>query len=103
VTLPTQHCTTTEGTIGCQWEQSSDKGRIKFLENHVTKHNKNINLKLIPILCPNIDKWIANEEIDNEISNKFWTNKNIIDSLNMPSIYETWSIHGERHEAIVLW
>ena len=27
-----------------------DKGTIKFLEKHLTKHNKNINLKLIPIL-----------------------------------------------------
>ena len=57
-----------------------DKGPIRFLEKHLTKYNKNINLKLSPILYPNIDKWIANEKIDNVLSNKFWTNKNIMDS-----------------------
>ena len=57
-----------------------DKGCIRFLEKHLTKHDKNINLEMILILYPNIDKWIANEKIDNELSNKFWTNKNITDS-----------------------
>ena len=28
----------------------------------------------------NTDKWVANQKIDIELSNKFWTNKNIIDS-----------------------
>ena len=43
-----------------------DKGPIRFLEKHLIKYNKNINLELIPILYPNIDKWIANDKIDNE-------------------------------------
>ena len=33
-----------------------DKGLIKFLEKYLTKYVKNINLELIPILYPNIDK-----------------------------------------------
>jgi hypothetical protein len=52
-------------------EATPDKGPIKFLEKHLVKYNKNINLELIPILYPNIDKWIANDKIDNEPSNKF--------------------------------
>ena len=57
-----------------------DKGPIRFLEKHLVKYNKKINLELIPTLYPNINKWIANDKIDNELSNKFWTNKNITDS-----------------------
>ena len=57
-----------------------DKGPIRFLEKHLTKYDRNVNIELIPILYPNIDKWIANETIDNDPSNKFWTNKNITDS-----------------------
>ena len=57
-----------------------DKGPIRFLEKHLVKYNKNINLELIPLLYPNIDKWIANDKIDNELSNKLWTNRNITDS-----------------------
>ena len=41
---------------------------------------KNLNLKMIRILYPNMDKWIFNEKIDNKLSNKFWTNKNITNS-----------------------
>ena len=40
----------------------------------------NINLELIPILYPNIDNCVTNEKIDNELSTKFWTNKNITGS-----------------------
>ena len=29
------------------------------------------NLKIIAIRFPNINKWIANEDIDNELSNEF--------------------------------
>ena len=32
-----------------------DKGPIRFLEKHLTKYDKNINLELIPMLYPNID------------------------------------------------
>ena len=61
-------------------ETTLDKGPIRFLEKHLTKHDKNINLELIPILYPNIDKWIANKKMDYDLSNKLWTNKNIMDS-----------------------
>ena len=61
-------------------ETTPDKGLIKFLEKHLTKHDKDINLELIAILYTNIDKWIANEKIGNELSNKLWTNKNITNS-----------------------
>jgi len=57
-----------------------NEGPIRFLEKHLTKYDNNINLESIPILYPNIDKWIANEKLDNELSNEFGTNKNITDS-----------------------
>ena len=56
-----------------------DKEPIRFLEKHLTKYDKNINLELIPTPYPNIAKWIADEKIDNELSNNFWTNKKITD------------------------
>ena len=58
-----------------------NKGPIRFFEKHVTKYDKNINLEMTPILSSNIDKWIANEKIDNELLAKFWTNKNISNFL----------------------
>ena len=33
-----------------------DKELIRFLEKHLTKHDNNINIELILILYPNIDK-----------------------------------------------
>ena len=61
-------------------ETTLDKRPIRFLEKYVTKHDNSINLELFPILYPNTEKWIANEKIDNESSNKLWTSKNISNS-----------------------
>ena len=44
------------------------------------KHDRKYNLEVIATYFPNIDKWMVNENIDNELSNEFWTNKFIIDS-----------------------
>ena len=44
------------------------------------KHDRKYNLEVIAIDFSNIVKWMANENIDNELSNEFWTNKLIIDS-----------------------
>ena len=57
-----------------------DKGPIRFLEktSHEIWYEYKFNID--PVLYPNIDKWVANEKIANELSNKFWTNKNITDS-----------------------
>ena len=33
-----------------------DKGLVRFLEKHLIKYHKNVNLELISILYPNIDK-----------------------------------------------
>ena len=60
--------------------ETPDKGPIRFLEKHIIKHDRKNNLEIVATLFPNIDKWIANEDIDNDLSNDFWTNKNIIDS-----------------------
>ena len=54
--------------------------RTHHIPRKTFKNNNNINLELIPILYPNIDKWIADDKIDNELSNKIWTNKNITNS-----------------------
>ena len=61
-------------------DETPDKGPIRFLEKHVIKHDKKYNLEIIATDFPNIDKWIANEDIDNELSNEYWTNKHITDS-----------------------
>ena len=61
-------------------EETPNKGPIRFLEKHIIKRDGKYNLEVIAIEFPNIDKWIANEHIDNELSNEYWTNKHIIDS-----------------------
>ena len=61
-------------------DETPDKGPIRFLEKHIIKHDKKHNLEIIATNFPNIDKWITNEDIDNELSNEYWTNKQIIDS-----------------------
>ena len=66
------------------WWHSMDgtpnKGSIRFLEKCIIKHDRKYNLEVIAIESPNIDKWIANEDIDNVLSNKYWINKHITDS-----------------------
>ena len=52
-------------------DQTPDKGPIRFLEKHIIKHDKKYNLEVIATKFPNIDKWIANKEIDNELSNEY--------------------------------
>ena len=61
-------------------DETPDKGPIRFLEKHIIKHNRKYNLEIIATQFPNIEKWIANEDIDNELSNEYWTNKHITDS-----------------------
>ena len=61
-------------------DETSDKGPIRFLEKHIIKHDRKYNLEIIATKFPIIDKRIANEDIDNELSNEYSTNKHIIDS-----------------------
>ena len=61
-------------------DETLDKGPIRFLEKYIIKHDRKYNLEIIATKFPNIDKWIANEDIDNKLSNEYWTNKQIIDS-----------------------
>ena len=60
--------------------ETPDKGPIRFLEKHLIKHDRKYNLEIIATDFFNIDKWIANADIDNELSNEYWTNKHITDS-----------------------
>ena len=60
--------------------ETPDKDPIRFLEKHIIKYDTKHNLETIAMEFPYIDKWIANEDIDKELSNKYWTNKHIIDS-----------------------
>ena len=60
--------------------ETPNKGPIRFLEKYIIKHDRKYNLEVITTKFPNIEKWIANEDIDNELSNEYWTNKCIIDS-----------------------
>ena len=61
-------------------DETPDKALIRILEKHIIKHNRKYNLEVIATEFTNIDKWIANEDIDNELSNEYWTNKHITDS-----------------------
>ena len=58
-------------------DETPDKGPITFLEKYFIKHDRNYNLEIIATKFPNIDKWI---DIDNKLSNEYWTNKHITDS-----------------------
>ena len=58
-------------------DETTIKGLIRFLEKHIIKHDRKYNLEVIATKFFNIDKWIANEDIDNELSNEYWTNKHI--------------------------
>ena len=61
-------------------DEALNKGLIRFLEKHIIKHDRKYNLEVIATEFRNINKWIANEDIDNELSNEYWTNKHITDS-----------------------
>ena len=62
-------------------DETLDKGPIRFLEKHIIKHDRKYNLEIIATEFLNIDKWIANyDDIDNKLSNEYWTNKYITDS-----------------------
>jgi surface antigen len=51
-----------------------DKGPVRCLKTYITKHNRDNNLKTMSEQFPNISKWTMNPDIDNAISNNFWTN-----------------------------
>ena len=52
-------------------DETPEKGPIRFLKKHIIKHDRKYNLEVIAIEFSNIDKWIANEDIDNELSNEY--------------------------------
>ena len=60
--------------------ETPDKGPIQFFEKYLIKYHCRNHLEVATILFPNIHKWITNKDIDNELSNDCWNNKNIIDS-----------------------
>ena len=60
-------------------DETRDKEPIKFLKKHLIKHTKRTNQNIIATQFLNIDKWIANKDINNELHN-FWSKKNIMDS-----------------------
>ena len=71
--------------------KSPDKGPIRCLETYIEKHDRKKNLKIMVQKFPNISKWIMNLDIDNELSNKFWSNPTI--SYSQKIAY--WTIHGQ--------
>ena len=54
-----------------------DKGPIRCLETYITNHDIDNNLKTMSEQFPNINKWTINPDIDNKISNNFWSNPEI--------------------------
>ena len=57
-----------------------DKGPVRCLETYITKYDRENNLEIMAEQFPNINKWTMNPDIDNELSNDFWTNPAITDS-----------------------
>ena len=51
--------------------ESPKKGPIRFFEKNIIKYEKRNNLEVIATLFPNINKWIANKNIDNELFNNY--------------------------------
>ena len=47
------------------------KVQLEFLEKHIIKHDRKYNVEIIATQFPNIEKWIANKDIDNELSNEY--------------------------------
>ena len=50
------------------------KGPIRHLQKHLTKHYYMILLEYLEEKYPYINKWTSDPNIDNELSNTFWTN-----------------------------
>jgi hypothetical protein len=57
-----------------------DKGPVRCLQTYITKHDRETNLKIMAEQFPNISKWTMNPDINNDISNKFWSTPTITDS-----------------------
>ena len=57
-----------------------DKGPVRCLQTYITKHDRETNLKTMAEKFPNISKWTMNPDIDNDISNNFWSNPVITDA-----------------------
>ena len=51
-----------------------DKGHVRCLETYIQKHDREKNPKIMTQKFPYISKWTTNLDIDNELSNKFWSN-----------------------------
>jgi hypothetical protein len=51
-----------------------DKGPVRCLETYIQKHDLEKNLEIMAQKFPNISKWTMNTDIDNELSNKLWSN-----------------------------
>jgi hypothetical protein len=63
----TQHRTTVKETIGRQWEQFLAKALLDSLKNISQNMIKYESKIMILKLYSSIDKWMANEKIDNEL------------------------------------
>jgi hypothetical protein len=57
-----------------------DKGPVRCLQTYITKHDRETTLKIMAERFSNISKWTMNPDIDNDISNKFWSTPTITNS-----------------------
>jgi hypothetical protein len=65
--------------IWVSMEDVLDKGPVRFLEKQIKKYDREMNLAIMATQTPSTCKWTENIEIDNELSNDFWTNLAITD------------------------
>lgn len=59
-------------------EEVFNKWPIRSLQKYITKYDLETNLQTLRTPFLNLDKWVA---IDNKISNTFWTNFYITDTM----------------------
>ena len=83
--------------------ETHDKGPIRFLEKHIIKQDRKNNLEIVATLFSNKEKWIANKDIDNQLSNDFWTNMSITNSQKMSLKIMTQPIDEKCQKTIVFW
>ena len=78
-------------------QETPDKGPIRHLGEHILEYDKNHNLEVIANQTHQLHKWLKNKDIDNPLSNNFWTNPSITDKQKTCLIkfrMGTWAMPG---------
>jgi ribonuclease HI len=81
-----------------------DKGPVRCLQTYITKHDRETNLKIMAEQFSNISKWTMNPDIDNDISNKFWSTPTITNSQKTSILkFRTGQYMGNARKQLFFW